>query len=210
MEGLVNLQRLLLDVNQLTGQIPAWLGNLDSLQVLLLFQNQFTGCVPHELRRVATNDLDTIDLVHCDVLLSGLRISPGRLTPRFDPYHTEYSASTDSTRITIVPISEYDAVFRFLDADDMEILDADDAADGHQIQVVGGGTTVKVEVLPQDQVASHTYTVVVTVDDIVSRYDKDGNGVIDREEVIDAVVDYFDGLITREDVLDIIEAYFNG
>ncbi len=210
MEGLVNLQHLLLDVNQFTGQIPAWLGNLDNLQALLLFQNQFTGCIPHELWGVIINDLDTIDLVHCDVLLSGLSISPGRLTPRFDPYHTEYSVSTDATRITITPISEYDAVFRFLDADDAEILDADDAADGHQIQVVGGDTTVKVEVLSQNQVASHTYTVVVTLDDIVSRYDKDGDGVIDREEALDAVADFFAGLITREEVLDIVVAYFAG
>ena len=210
MEGLVNLRQVLLDVNQLTGQIPAWLGDLNNLQALLLFQNRFTGCIPHELRRVAINDLDTVDLVHCDVLLSGLSISPGRLTPRFDPYHTEYSGSADATRITIAPIGEYDAVFRFLDADDAEVLDADDAADGHQIEVVGGGTMVKVEVTSQDQVASHAYTVVVTLDDIVSRYDRDGNGTIDREEAIDAVEDYFDGLITREEAIDVIVAYFDG
>ena len=96
------------------------------------------------------------------------------------------------------------------DDGDAEILDADGAANGHQIHVVGGGITVKVEVRSQDQVASHAYTVVVTLDDIVSRYDSDGNGVIDREEVLDAVEDYFDGLITREEVLDVIESFFAG
>ena len=208
-EGFVNLQRLLLDLNQFTGQIPAGLGNLRHLQVLFLFQNQFTGCIPHDLRRVAINDLDTIDLVHCDVLLSGLSISPGALTPKFDPYHTEYSASADATRITVTPTNDYGAAFRFMDADDAEIPDFDDALDGRQVDVASGAT-VKVEVVSQDQAASHTYTVVVTLDDVVSRYDKDGNGVIDREEAIAAVVDYFAGLITKEEAIEVILAYFAG
>ena len=161
MEGLVNLQRLLLDVNQFTGQIPTWLANLGNLQVLFLYQNQFTGCIPHDLRGVAINDLYTIELVHCDVLLSDLSITPGTLTPRFDPYHTEYSASADATRITVTPVNEYGAAFRFLDADDVEVPDADDALDGHQIDVPSAGATVKVEVVSQDQAASHAYIITV-------------------------------------------------
>ena len=209
-EGFVNLQRLLLDLNQFTGQIPGGLGNLHNLQVLFLFQNQFTGCVPHDLRGVAINDLDTIDLVHCDVLLSGLSISPGTLTPRFDPYHTEYSAVADATRVTLTPTNGYGAAFRFIDADDADIPDADDVLDGHQIDVAAAGPTVKVDVVSQDQAASHTYTIAVTLDDVVSRYDKDGNGVIDREEAIAAVVDYFAGLITKEEAIEVILAYFAG
>ena len=209
-EGLVNLQRLLLEVNQITGQIPAWLGNLNNLEALFLFQNQFTGCIPHDLRQVAINDLDTIDLVHCDVLLSGLSISPGALTPKFDPYHTEYSASADATRITVTPVNGYGAAFRFLDADGADILDADDASDGHQIDLAADGATVKVEVISQDQAADHTYTVVVTLDDVISRYDRDANGAIDREEAIAAVVDYFAGLITKDEAIEVILFYFAG
>ena len=208
MEGLVNLQHLLLDVNQFTGQIPGWLGNLRNLQVLFLFQNQFTGCIPHELRRVAINDLDTIDLVHCDVLLSGLSIRPGTLTPRFDPYQTEYTASADATRITVTPANEYGAAFLFLDADDAEIPDTSEALDGRQIDVPSIGATVKLEVVSQDQAVSHTYTIVVTLDDVISRYDRDGNGIIDREEAIAAVVDHFAGLITKEEAIEVIVAYF--
>ena len=208
--GLVNLQRLLLEVNQITGQIPAGLGNLRNLQVLFLFHNQFTGCISHDLRRVAINDLDTIGLVHCDVLLSSLSISPGTLTPKFDPYRTEYSASADTTRITVTPINKYGAGFRFLDTDDAETPDADGALDGHQIDIAAAGATVKVEVVSQDQAASHTYTLVVTLDDVISRYDRDGNGVIDREEAIAAVVDYFAGLITKEEAIEVILLYFAG
>lgn len=64
------------------------------------------------------------------------------------------------------------------------------ASDGHQIDVVAGGATVKVEVVSQDQTADHTYTIVVTLDNVISRYDRDGNGVIDKEE---AIVAYFGG-----------------
>ena len=209
-EGLINLRHLFLNVNQFTGQIPAWMGNLVNLEQLFLSQNQLTGCIPHNLRGVATSDVGVIDLVHCDVLLSGLSISPGRLTPRFDPYQTEYTASADATRITVTPTNEYGAAFRFLDADDAETTDADDALDGHQIDVPGGGATVKVEVVSQDQAADHTYTVVVTLDDVISRYDRDGNGIIDREEAIAAVVDYFAGLITKEEAIEVIVAYFGG
>ena len=139
MEGFLNLRHLHLDLNQFTGQIPSWLGNLSDLEVLFLFQNQFTGCIPHDLRGVPINDLDGIDLVHCDVLLSGLSIRPGTLTPQFDPYHTDYTASASASRITVTPANEYSAAFRFLDADDAEVPDADSASDGHQIDLAAGG-----------------------------------------------------------------------
>ena len=35
--------------NQLTGQIPTWLGNLDYLEELYLHDNQLTGTIPPEL-----------------------------------------------------------------------------------------------------------------------------------------------------------------
>ena len=39
-------------------------------------------------------------------------------------------------------------------------------------------------------------------------YDLNGNGTIEREEVIAAVRDYFDGLITRDDVVELVKLYF--
>ena len=210
LRGLTTLRLLHLAQNQFTGGIPGWLSSLTNLEVLFLYQNQFSGCIPHELRGVPINDLDVIDLVHCDVLLSGLSISPGILTPRFDPYQTEYSASADASRITVTPVNEYGAAFLFLDADDAEIPDASETLDGRQIDVPSAGDTVKVEVVSQDQAVSHTYTIVVTLDDLISRYDRDGNGAIDREEAIAAVVDYFAGLITKEEAIEVIVAYFAG
>ena len=54
--------------------------------------------------------------------------------------------------------------------------------------------------------------VVVYADDpdVSPFYDANDNGVIDRDEVITAVSDYFSGVITRDQILDIIQYYFSG
>ena len=39
-------------------------------------------------------------------------------------------------------------------------------------------------------------------------YDTDGDGSISKDEVLDAIDDYFDGMITKEQVLDVIDLYF--
>ncbi len=47
--NLAYLQRLRLENNQLSGEIPAALGNLANLQLLYLYHNQLTGEIPAEL-----------------------------------------------------------------------------------------------------------------------------------------------------------------
>ena len=65
-QTLVKLTRLRLNDNQLSGNIPAALGNLSSLTFLRLAgTNQFTGCVPSGLRGVADNDLADLGLPFC-------------------------------------------------------------------------------------------------------------------------------------------------
>ena len=83
--SLANLRWLFLSENQLTGEIPKELGNLANLERLYLSENQLTGCIPYGLRHVVDNDLDELGLPFCDVLLSGLTVSPGSLVPQFDP-----------------------------------------------------------------------------------------------------------------------------
>ena len=51
--------------NQLTGEIPAELGNLSNLERLYLGANQLTGCVPAGLRDVPFNDLAGLGLDFC-------------------------------------------------------------------------------------------------------------------------------------------------
>ena len=62
--------------------------------------------------------------------------------------------------------------------------------------------------------ASATISVTIAVIDknlgpLGSRYDANRDRKIDRDEVFEAIDDYFDGLITREEVFDIIELYFS-
>ena len=76
-----------------------------------------------------------------------------------------------------------------------------------------------------DLTIGNTYTVNLTATDSVGfraiiivmievaeathhAYDLNRNGVIDRDEVIKAVGDYFDGEITKDDVIELIRQYF--
>lgn len=47
-------------------------------------------------------------------------------------------------------------------------------------------------------------------DPLIDAYDANGDGIIQRAEVIAAINDYLDGLITREDVIRLIEMYLSG
>ena len=55
-----------LSENQLTGEIPAELGNLVNLYTLLLAENQLTGCAPAELEAVPDSDLYELGLPICE------------------------------------------------------------------------------------------------------------------------------------------------
>ena len=170
--NLDNLRRLSLAQNRLSGEIPAGLGSLADLQQLFLSPNQLDGCVPQALRDVTSHDLDDLGLPYCDVLLSGLTISPGSLTTLFDPYRTEYDGVVSTSRVTVTPVNVYNSTFRFLDDNDGEIADADGSLNGHQIDLATGITTVRIRVISQDGQATVTYTVQV------SRIDPPGAPVV--------------------------------
>ena len=191
----------------LTGSIPAGLGSLRNLDSLLLAPNQLTGCIPKGLRDVADNDLDELGLPYCDVLLSDLTVSPGSLVPQFDPYRTDYSASVGllPVRVTVIPTNDHDATFLFLDENDGELTDADNRMEGLQIHFGVGFATLRIRVTSQDELATHTYTIT----DLFSRYDANNDGVIDRDEVISAIKDYFNGLIARQETIEVIKLYFS-
>ena len=64
---LSQLETVALSGNQLTGTIPTALGNLSStLETVLLKGNQLSGCIPAALRTVERNDLAQLSLLFCD------------------------------------------------------------------------------------------------------------------------------------------------
>ena len=119
MSGLTSLHTLDLSDNDLNRPIPGKLTELVNLQTLRLDGNRFSGCIPEGLRGVASNDLGDLGLPFCDVLLSGLTISPGVLTPMFESGRTDYTAEVGVSRITVTPTNSHNATFMFLDENDV-------------------------------------------------------------------------------------------
>ena len=143
------------------------LGRLTNLEQLYLSGNRFTGCVPAELRGVRETDrthlLKDIGIPYCDVLLSGLSITPATLTTQFGAYITAYTATASASRITVNPSNRHNATFQYLDGTDRALTDTDGAQSGHQIDLPTGTTsTIKVKVTSGDGVASRVYTIQVT------------------------------------------------
>ena len=206
---LSNLKLLLLDNNQLTGSIPSELGNLSNLNTLLLSPNQLLGCVPVTLADVPDNDFSQLHLQFCDVLLTALSVGPRPLDPEFAPEHTEYVTVSGVSPITVTVATKDDASSRVLDENGDEIPDADTAQEGHQVEIGDGVTVIRVEAASPDRDTVNTYTVKVTYEDLLERYDLNDNGVIDRDEAIAAVADYFNGAIGRDEALAVIVLYFS-
>ena len=78
--NLDGLRAMDLSGNNLTGEIPTELGSLDRLMILRLSGNRFTGCIPPSLLSVQWNDLWKLDLPVCgDRALSPEEIEPALL-----------------------------------------------------------------------------------------------------------------------------------
>ena len=163
LDKLADLQVLDLSGNSLSGAIPEGLGRLAKLVAVYLDGNNLdSGCIPATWRDLRNHDLDDVDLPFCDVALSALTVSPGELTPLFDPGVSEYTAQVEEDRVTITPVSAHGATFEFLDGKGKSVPDADGALGGHQIDVGSGdATTIEIRVVSQDGEESHTYTVEV-------------------------------------------------
>ena len=183
------------------------MASLSNLEDLRLSGNPLTGCIPYGLRHVVDNDLYELGLPFCDVLLSGLALSPGSLVPQFDAHRTDYSASVGLSPVTVTvnPTNDHDATFLFLDENGVEVADADTALEGFQVEFGAGIPAMKIRVVSQDNQATHTYTIT----DLGNRYDANDDRVIQRDEVITAIKDYFNDVITREETIEIIKLYFS-
>ena len=64
--NLARLEWLRLDGNGLTGRIPAELGDLDNLKALRLSGNRLGGCLPQTWRNVEDSDLAETGMQFCE------------------------------------------------------------------------------------------------------------------------------------------------
>ena len=143
----------------MTGEIPAELGTLTNLDLLHLSDNDLAGCIPERLRSIENNDFGRLRLPFCDVLLSGLVVSPGSLNPPFGPYRTDYTAEVSAPIITILATGGHNATLRVLGQDDHELEDTEVALPGIQIGAGAAFTRITVKVVAADGEATHGYTI---------------------------------------------------
>ena len=104
-----------------------------------------------------------------DATLRGLAVNDGtsdlRLTPTFVWTTTSYAALVANTvdQVTVTPATNDDnAEVAYLDASDNELTDADTTADGFQVALANGTTTIEVQVTAADDATTRTYTVTLT------------------------------------------------
>ena len=117
-----------------------------------------------------TDQAVTNTTIATDATLSALALEDGDgnaipLDPTFATGTTSYTASvaSDVAEITVDPtVNESNATVAYFDASDVAIPDADGVADGHQVELVAGDNTIKVQVTAQDTTTTQTYTVTVT------------------------------------------------
>ena len=105
-----------------------------------------------------------------DATLSGLALADAddnavSLNEMFSATSTAYTADAANAveTITVTTTTAHaSSTVEFLDADDMELDDADGTEDGHQVSLDEGENTIKVKVTAQDGETTETYTLTVT------------------------------------------------
>ena len=216
--SLVNLEWLSLRDNQLSGEIPAELDNLTNLESLYLAFNQLTGCIPAALRDVPNNDIDQLSLDFC----AGAPGAPTGLTAVAQgPTQMELSWTAPGDDGG-APITGY-RIESSVDGNDPWV---------EVFTTTGGGTSYTDDGTdsngPMFEVGTTRYYRVAAInsagtgpfsdprhaggDPLVAQYDANGNGMIERGEVIKAIRDYLGGGggITRSEVIQLIRLYLAG
>ena len=176
----------------LTGTIPAQLGRIESLQFLLLNGNQLTGEIPAELGSLAN--------------LTVLSLYGNQLTGGIP---TELSSLTNLTVLSLGGNQLTGEIPAELGS--LSNLTGLYLA-GNQLT---GCVPAALEGLEFNDFAQLglPFCTVASGDPLVARYDANGNGAIDKSEVIAAIDDYLFGEgepITKAEVIKLIDLYLFG
>ena len=205
--NLANLIHLDLSDNQLVGPIPSELSSLSRLIGLYLSGNRLTGCIPVELWVVATSDLDQLGLPYCGGLTVVMSVPPGGVQVRIDsPIAVTATFSEPVTGFTVGDVS---------------------VVNGSAVSFPGSdGDTVYTFVVVPNAIGAVTVDISSSVAEdsggIGNRaaprlwlgipYDDDGDGAINKGEVIEAINDYLfsSDPISKGDVIKLINLYLFG
>ena len=196
MGNLSNLTWLDLSDNQLSGTIPAELGSLSSLRVLSLRGNQLSGCIPEGLRDVPGSDLDRLGLPFCGPMTVTVSITATSTQVRIDsPIPVTAAFSEPVSGFTVEDISVVNGSAGGLVGSNGDSVYTFDVTPN----TIG---IVTVEIAHGDASANLSLGIP---------YDDDGDGAINRAEVITAIGDYlFSGVLTRDQVIILISLYLFG
>ena len=181
---------LFLGDNQLTGEIPADLGSLTELEWASLNQNQLTGEIPSELGSLV--NLRSLSLG--DNHLTGeIPAELGNLAnlERLRLFNNQLTGEIPSelgrlTNLTLLYLS------------------------GNQLT---GCVPASLRDVADNDFAQLGLSFCTSQDPLITRYDTNRNGAIDRSEVIKAINDYLSGegdTITRAEVIRLINLYLGG
>ena len=222
--NLANLWDLDLSSNQLTGAIPVELGNLTKLREnyrgsLFLSDNPLSGCIPAGLREVTDNDLDELGLDFCEAEVPG---APTGLTAAASETGARVDLSWTAPTFTGgAPITGY-AVESSPDGTDPWVgvftttgaatSYTDDGTDANG-PMFAAGEWLHYRVAAVNSVGTGLFSDPRPAGDpLVAQYDDNGNGTIERGEVITAIREYLGGMggITRSEVIKLIRLYLTG
>ena len=145
-----------------------------------------------------------------DATLSGLSLTDVNFGT-FASGTTAYSAQVANsvTETTVTPTVNHSGATYVIKLGG--VTDADGV-----VSLSVGSNVITIEVTAEDDSTTKTYTVTVTraapesnVEMLRDLYDSNDDGVIDRDETVAAIRDYFAGDLTRDETIEVIKLYFS-
>ena len=207
--SLTSLIQLDLSDNQLVGQIPSELSSLSKLIGLYLSGNRFTGCIPVELWVVSTSDLDELGLPDCGGLAVVMSIPAGGVQVRIaTPIVVTATFSEPVTGFTVGDVSVVNG-----SAGSFSGSDGDTVYTFAVVPNAIGAVTVDIAAGVAEDSGGNGNRAARRLR-LGMPYDDDGNGTIEKNEVINAINDYLfaegDEAISKGDVIKLINLYLFG
>ena len=207
--NLTSLTHLDLSDNQLVGQIPSELSSLSKLIGLYLSGNRFTGCIPVELWVVSTSDLDELGLPDCGGLAVVTSIPAGGVQVRIaTPIVVTATFSEPVTGFTVGDVSVVNG-----SAGSFSGSDGDTVYTFAVVPNAIGAVTVDIAAGVAEDSGGNGNRAARRLR-LGMPYDDDGNGTIEKNEVINAINDYLfgegDEAISKGDVIKLINLYLFG